>query len=206
MDNTRPRSEGEEVSEERGEREQEILHLFKKDGETEASLAFQGLKRRSRLHPEILSRTLDRLEEEGMIWKSEDGYRLTSKGSSLLKETRRPKLGEVLPIFQAHLFNPLDVWRLLETLKGRWFKSLRWLGTYSAENQTTLSWVNGDGTIQIDVKIEGSLLKVEAEVAAEGRVGEAYEVAYELVSQIARAYTHGANSIHAFYLAPLQPN
>ena len=60
---------GRRVVEELTNRRQEDLSLF----------TFDGLKRRMGLHPETLSRILNRLEAEGIVKKSSEGYTVTKE-------------------------------------------------------------------------------------------------------------------------------
>ena len=54
------------------ERDADVLALIEK--EDLAVFTFDGIKRRTGLHPETLSRVLARLEEEGILKKQADGY------------------------------------------------------------------------------------------------------------------------------------
>ena len=105
------------------ERDLSVLRLI--SDEELAGFTFDGLKRRLGAHSETLSRTLDRLESEGVIEKGEQGYRVTSKGRDYASlhplstsEERLTLLRTLLP----HDANPRD---LASILKGRWFGMLR---------------------------------------------------------------------------------
>src|SRR5947209_13116426 len=60
-------------------RDSNILHAIQDEGLT--VFAFDGLKRLLGVHQEMLSRVLDRLEDEGLLEKVSEGYRLTARGS-----------------------------------------------------------------------------------------------------------------------------
>ncbi len=60
-------------------RDSSILHAIQEEGLT--VFAFDGLKRLLGVHQEMLSRVLDRLEDEGLLEKVPEGYRLTNRGS-----------------------------------------------------------------------------------------------------------------------------
>ena len=59
------------------ERGADILALI--ETEDLAIFTFDGLKRRTGLHSETLSRILTRLEQEGIVKKGPEGYRVTPK-------------------------------------------------------------------------------------------------------------------------------
>ena len=61
------------------ERDADVLALI--ETEDLATFTFDGLKRRTGLHSETLSRILSRLEEEGIIKKEHTGYRVTPKNN-----------------------------------------------------------------------------------------------------------------------------
>jgi DNA-binding transcriptional ArsR family regulator len=71
-----------------GERDTDVLSLV--DEEDLTTFTFDGLKRRLGLHPETLSRILNRLEEEGIVKKTPEGYEVTPKITKLkLSPARR---------------------------------------------------------------------------------------------------------------------
>ncbi len=63
------------------ERDADVLALI--ETEDLATFSFDGLKRRTGLHSETLSRILARLEEEGIIKKGPEGYKVTPKITEL---------------------------------------------------------------------------------------------------------------------------
>ena len=63
------------------ERDADVLSLLETEGL--ATFTFDGLKRRTGLHPETLSRILVRLEEEGIIRKEPEGYSVNPKITEL---------------------------------------------------------------------------------------------------------------------------
>ncbi|TLN07942.1 MarR family transcriptional regulator, partial [bacterium] len=54
-------------------RQREVLSALSE--EQKATYSFQGLRRKLGLHQEMLSRTLDRLEEQDLVERTQDGYR-----------------------------------------------------------------------------------------------------------------------------------
>src|SRR3989304_8120428 len=85
---------------------------------------FEGIKRRLCLHPETLSRILDRLEAEGIIKKSSEGYTVTKEIAKHLKQ-HVGNGGESRVLLQTFLPSDMPVSELVSNLRGRWFGLLR---------------------------------------------------------------------------------
>jgi DNA-binding Lrp family transcriptional regulator len=68
------------VGEDLDYRQREVLSALSED--QKATYSFQGLRRKLGFHQEMLSRTLDRLEEENLVEKTHDGYRINAKVSA----------------------------------------------------------------------------------------------------------------------------
>ena len=168
------------------ERERGILNALTEDGS--ATLAFDGLKRRLGVHPETLSRALDRLEEQGIIEKDPEGYRATAKVQGLLPLRPLGTLEPPVPLVQTLLPHDLAAQSIISHLKGRWFGTLRWLGYAENDEGLTLKWVTEDGGIQIDAKFTAGALSIEAKLGAGKAVDEAIRAAHHLVGYVARLY------------------
>src|SRR5260370_245384 len=59
-----------------------VLQTVMEEGLT--VFTFDGLKRLTGLHQEKLSRIIDRLEEEGLLEKVDEGYRITRRGTEAI--------------------------------------------------------------------------------------------------------------------------
>jgi DNA-binding transcriptional ArsR family regulator len=140
-------------------RQREVLSALSE--EEKATYSFQGLRRKLGLHQEMLSRTLDRLEEQNLVERTEDGYRIsldrhasrTGVAGSALIETR---------VVTAHLPNEVNPNLVLGSLKGRWFSEFRWLGYSANTSSLTMSWISGDGRVQLRAKLLKNTLMIDA--------------------------------------------
>src|SRR5438309_12074339 len=167
-------------------RDSNILQAIQEEGLT--VFAFDGLKRLLGVHQEMLSRVLDRLEDEGLLEKVSEGYRLTLRGSQLIARplsSTQPRI----PIVQSLLPHDVDVQRIIAGLKGRWLGSLRWLGYSQSEDGLVLKWITEEESIQIDAKFTENYLSIDAKVGEEKDVSQAVKASYQLIGDISRLYS-----------------
>jgi DNA-binding transcriptional ArsR family regulator len=165
------------------ERDADLLMLI--ETEDLAVFTFDGLKRRTGLHPETLSRILSRLEEEGIVKKEPEGYRVTPKITEL--KLQHPKTAPpTSQLIQTFLPSDLLTQQLILQLKGKWFGMLRWLGISENQQGVTLKWVTEDGSIQIAANIQGSALSIEAKFLTNNNLNMALKAAYQLMSLIGK--------------------
>jgi DNA-binding Lrp family transcriptional regulator len=181
------------------ERDADVLALIEK--ESLAVFTFDGLKRRIGLHPETLSRILSRLEEEGIIKKEAGGYKVNPKIISLKLNNQQPE-EPTTPLIQTFLPSDLMTNQLIQSLKGKWFGVLRWLGISETNQGVTLKWVTEDGGIQIAANIQGSALNIEAKFLTNNNLNLALKASYQLMSNIGKLCqtSHAARAQNvAFY-------
>jgi hypothetical protein len=148
---------------------------------------FDGLKRLTGLHQEKLSRIIDRLEEEGLLEKVVEGYRITARGNEAIP---RP-LGmavQPIPIVQSLLPRDIDVQQIITGLKGRWFGGLRWLGYTQNAEGTVLKWMAEEDGIQIDARFTDSYLSIDAKVGEGREVSQAVKAAHQLLGHVSGLY------------------
>ena len=146
---------------------------------------FDGLKRRTGLHPETLSRILVRLEQEGIVKKGPEGYRVTPKITELkLNQARKEEA--TTPLIQTFLPSDLMTQQLILSLKGKWFGLLRWLGITENNQGVTLKWITEDGGIQIAANIQGTALNIEAKFLTNNDLNLALKASYQLMTNIGK--------------------
>ncbi len=167
------------------ERDTDVLSLIEKEDLT--MFTFDGLKRRCGIHPETLSRILTRLEDEGIIKKSPQGYNVTPKITKL-KLNHEPHEENTSTLLQTYLPSDLMTQQVIDDLKGRWFGLLRWLGMSETSRGVTLKWVTEDGGIQIAADIQGAQLNIEAKFLTNNNLNLALKAAYQLMNNISKLY------------------
>jgi hypothetical protein len=156
---------------------------------------FDGVKRLLGLHQEKLSRIIDRLEEEGLLERVPEGYRVTARG----RETIPRQLGSAqpsIPIVQSLLPHDVDLQSIISGLKGRWFGSLRWLGYAENDEGTVLKWIADQDAFQIDAKFTENYLSIDARVDEGKETSEAVKAAHQLLGHISRSYTTPRRRAH----------
>ena len=165
------------------ERDVDVLELI--ETEDLATFTFDGIKRRTGLHSETLSRILSRLEEDGIIKKGPDGYRVQPKITELKLHNSKKEITSS-PLIQTYLPSDLLVPQLVLGIKGKWFGSLRWFGVAENNQGITLKWITEDGGIQISAQIEGTALTIEAKFLTTNNLDLALKAAYQLMSLIGK--------------------
>lgn len=146
--------------------------------ELNGRIAFSGLRRVLKAHPESLSRALRRLEREGLVERGDGGYRVLSDeasadpvGTAVLRSIARVSVpAGILPE------------TVLGRLSGHWFGNLRWIGVIDRPSQRLLAWARRDGSGYVLLGISRGALQVY--VPAESALtdlGEAEDAAYELL-------------------------
>jgi hypothetical protein len=155
------------------------------ENEELAIFTFDGLKRRTGLHSETLSRILNRLEQEGIVKKEPEGYRVTPKVTKLkLHQSHHEE--PTTPLIQTFLPSDLMTQHLILALKGKWFGVLRWLGISENTHRVTLKWITEDGGIQIAANIQGTALNVEAKFLTSNNLNLALKASYQLMTNIGK--------------------
>ena len=154
--------------------------------DSQSDFGFQGLKRKLGIHQETLSRALHRLEDDELIQRTPDGYRLTERGSAI---TRRVGPGtQPDRILETYLPSDISVPDLISRLKYSWFGSLRWLGHSESKDGTVLSWVTEDGVSRVSSRFKGRQLTIEIEPHEYAMSNFAIKFAHELLARITKEY------------------
>jgi DNA-binding Lrp family transcriptional regulator len=178
------------------ERDADVLSLV--DEEDLTTFTFDGLKRRLGLHPETLSRILNRLEDEGIVKKTREGYEVTPKITKLkLSPIRRET--RTVSLLQTFLPSNMLIQHLISELKGRWFGVLRWLGMSETSEGLTLKWITEDGGIQVAASISGTSLNIDAKFLTSNNLDLALKAAYQLMTHLSKLCNSTRSATHVAY-------
>ena len=149
---------------------------------------FDGLRRITGAHPETLSRSLERLEDGGLVVRSPEGYSVTEKAKESFAS--RPAYGGARRVPILHTFLPYEAsaGTIVSALKGRWFDTIRWVGMAETEDGLVMKWVTEDGTATIDARFSAGQLDIDAKLAKEADLPKAIRAAHQLIGRISKLY------------------
>jgi DNA-binding transcriptional ArsR family regulator len=168
------------------ERDAEVVRTIEEEGLS--VFTFDGLRRITGTHPETLSRALERLEEDGMVVRSPEGYSTTDKARGAV--TLRPAYdsGKRVPILRTFLPYGASTGVIVSALKGRWFDKMRWVGLAEGDDAVVMKWVTDDGSALIDARFSAGQLEVDARIKDESALAGAVRAAHQLMGKISRLY------------------
>jgi len=161
---------------------------------------FDGLRRITGTHPETLSRSLERLEADGIVMRSPEGYSLTGKARETSDLSPAAAGAKRVPIL--HTFLPYDASAatIVAALKGRWFDTIRWVGMAESEDAIVMKWVTEDGSALVDARFSGDQLDIDAKVTKEADLPKAVRAAHQLMGRISRLYSSSRPSSRAAFM------
>ena len=146
--------------------------------ELNGRIAFSGLRRVLKAHPESLSRALRRLEREGLVERNDEGYRALSPPPRWDPSNVAP-LRSIARV-EVPFGTPSDT--VLGRLAGHWFGTLRWVGVVERPSGRLLAWARRDGSGYVLLGIQGRTLRVYVpDETGPGDLLEAEDAAYELL-------------------------
>jgi hypothetical protein len=185
------------------ERDLSVLNLIGEEGLT--SFTFDGLKRRLGVHSETLSRILCRLEEQGLVEKQHEGYKITAKVKEFAQQYPLSADEPRLSIMQTLLSPDSPVQQVISDISGRWFGVLRWLGYSENKEGVTLKWITEDGGVQVNAVFSDNQLSIEAKLLHEKNLNIALRASYQLIGHIAKFYSRQSRVRHVAYFGDFKP-
>jgi DNA-binding transcriptional ArsR family regulator len=180
-----------------------------------SNYSFKGLMRKLHIHQQSLSRALHRLEEMGLVEKSQTGYRLSKVGETAAAAAKTgrsiiavPKGREYMQLLQTYVpvnIRPLEIVR---ALIGKWFRNLRWVGLIESGTGFTLQWASDDGSFQINLRMVSDYVVIETNAASEKEKLQAMVGSYAIYEQITKILQDRLAPANAYVLrrGPAQNN
>lgn len=180
-----------------------------------SNYSFKGIMRKLHIHQQSLSRALHRLEEMGLVEKSQTGYRLSKVGETAAAAAKTgrsiiavPKGREYMQLLQTYVpvnIRPLEIVR---ALIGKWFRNLRWVGLIESSTGFTLQWASDDGSFQINLRMVSDYVVIETNAASEKEKLQAMVGSYAIYEQITKILQDRLAPANAYVLrrGPAQNN
>lgn len=187
------------------ERERTVLAELAR--EVDAWVSFQGLRRQLRVHQQALSRTLRRLEGEGLVAHDGKGYQLTDKGVAALHGQALPLHGHAalpqaplsrsepasLTVLEALLPPHAGAGDVAALLSRRWFAGLRWFAQSEGPGETALHWLVEPGSGRVTVRVSGGALTLEV-TPDPADPGRGFAAARPVLAALAEVYGAGGGA------------
>ena len=155
--------------------------------------SFTGLMRKLNLHQQSLVRALNRLQDLGLIDRSNKGYTLSKNGILTLSKnsvmgsidkTIRGK--EYILLLQTYIPIKIRTKEIIHSLMGKWFNNLRWTGLIENEMEYLLQWISDDNSFQINLRIISGCIVIETNATSDKEKIEAMIGSYRIFEQIMR--------------------
>lgn len=155
--------------------------------------SFTGLMRKLNLHQQSLVRALNRLQDLGLIDRSNKGYTLSKNGiltlskSSVMGSIDKTIRGkEYILLLQTYIPIKIRTKEIIHSLMGKWFNNLRWAGLIENEMEYLLQWISDDNSFQINLRIISGCIVIETNATSDKEKIEAMIGSYRIFEQIMR--------------------
>jgi DNA-binding Lrp family transcriptional regulator len=179
--------------------DKKILSILNQDNDlSDNQYTFNGLARKLGMHQQSLSRSLHRLENSGLVERSEAGYRPSKNLRSILVKSSRLDLENLsekiskpnlqfVQVLQLYIPTTVEVEEIVNKLVGKWFGNLRWIGLIGGDGGYVLQWTSGD-KFQVNLKIVSRYAIVESNAVGDKNKAEAMVSAYRIFEQITKVF------------------
>ncbi len=152
--------------------------------EAGSNYSFKGLMRKLNLHQQSLSRALHRLEEMGLVEKTQEGYKLRKMNVQGLQRQRKGT--DYMQLLQTYIPVNVKASEVVHHLVGKWFKNLRWLGMIESATGYTLQWTSEDGSFQINLRLISDYIVIETNASTEREKVQSMAGSYAIYQQITK--------------------
>ncbi|HEX9318859.1 MAG TPA: MarR family transcriptional regulator [Nitrososphaeraceae archaeon] len=172
--------------------DKKILSLLSLDETSQYS--FTGIKRKLNVHQQSLTRALTRLEDLGFVEKSLAGYRLKKNADTIqLFNANAKRLysafksdEKVFQLLHARIPVRVDIEKILEGLRGKWFDKNRFIGSKRIDNGYMLKWLNETGPFELIVSLIGNYCIIDTNADSEEFKLQAMFGATRIVKEITK--------------------
>ena len=177
--------------------DKKILSVLNQDSDLiDNQYTFNGLVRKLGIHQQSLSRALRRLEDAGLIQRTESGYKLSKNLRSILVKKSRIDLENLakkiskqqfqfVQILQMYIPTTVKVDEVVDKLVGKWFGNLRWIGLVEGDGGYVLQWANSDKFL-VNLKIVSRYATIESNATSEKDKAESMVSAHRIFEQITK--------------------
>jgi len=162
--------------------------------ENSSHFSFTGMKRKLNVHQQSLARALARLEELGLVEKSDAGYGLNKNAEvfdssdKIVKEpsTIFSKRSINFQLLHASIPVQIEVEQILIGIQGKWFDKYRFEELKKINNGYALKWVNEATSFELALIIIGNYCVIETNAISGKSRLEAMFGASRIIKEIAR--------------------
>ena len=176
--------------------DKKVLSILNQDRDlNDSQYSFNGLVRKLGIHQQSLARSLHRLENAGLVEKTDYGYKLTKNLDSILVKKSRIDLENLSKISHQYtqfeqiiqLFIPTNVKveDVVNKLLGKWFGTLRWIGIVEGDGGYVLQWASSD-KYHVNLKLVSRYAIVESDAQDTELKSEATINAHRILEQITK--------------------
>jgi len=160
------------------------------DENTISTFSFNGMKSMLNIHQEILSRSLRRLQELGLIERTKLGYRSTKdgkiifsnlKGSSNEERSSQTKYTQILQVYVPYkLVNK----KIVQSISGKWFDNLRWVGMVQTLTGYQLKWKDIEDFLEIILHLSNNNIIIETNEYKGLNISKAFSYSTKIIESI----------------------
>lgn len=177
--------------------DKKVLSLLNQDSDVnDNQYTFNGLVRKLGIHQQSLARSLHRLENAGLVKKTDYGYKLIKNLDSVLIKKSRIDLENLSKlmlrqpvsfeqIIQLYIPTTVKVEDVVSKLLGKWFGTLRWIGIIEGDGGYVLQWASGD-KYHVNLKLVSRYAVVESDAIGDRNKSEATINAHRILEQITK--------------------
>jgi hypothetical protein len=155
-----------------------------------AEFTFDGIRRKTGMHQEILSRTLERLREQSLLVRTPKGYSVSHEllGLTEIESLNHDRSGQdSVPLAQILLPSDIDIHNVIDGLQRKWFSDLRWLGYSIMGERVILKWLTEDNQIQIEATFSDGSVQIQTR-SRTSQLNRSIMAANHLLAFIVRIY------------------